>query len=358
MFTNKNARRCTISRRRFLQLGGTLSATGLLAACGGGSSGAPAQSGAGGASGGTPIRVAYSTWVGALPWQVALEKGLFDKNQVAVDLRVIDGYVDSINALAAGQVDANNITLGDVVTMTASGTKLVVPLVNDISNGIDMVVAENDIADVAGLRGKKVGAEQGTANHYLLLLGLEQAGLTQNDIDYTPIAASAGAAAFAAGQLNAMSLSAPFDTQALSTNRGKMLFSSKEFPGAIADILTIRQEVVEARRDDVQRLINTWFDTLAFIDSNPDEATTIMAQRAGMAESDFNAMAAGIKRYSVDDNLRAFTPGNDVSHLDFAARSLAEFQQQTGITTSPADVSAILDGSFVAAYAEANKSSS
>jgi len=345
----------TMDRRRFLQLGATfgmsMGASGLLAGCGAAAPGTntAGESGAAGA----PIRLAYSTWAGALPWQVALEKGFLEQNQAQVELIVIDGYVDSINALAAGQVDANNITLGDVVNMTAAGTPLVVPLVNGISNGIDMLIAENGIASVADLRGKNVGADQGTANHYLLLLALESAGLTAEDITHTPIAGDAGAAAFAAGQLDAVSLSSPFDKQALSTNRGKVLLSSKEFPGAIADILTVRREVVEQRREDVQRMINAWFDTMAFMDTNAAEATAIMARRANMTPTEFDELASGLKRYGVADNLRAFTPGDKVAHLDYSARSLAEFQLKTRLVEQQPDVSNILDASFVQAYAEA-----
>ncbi|WP_273247285.1 ABC transporter substrate-binding protein, partial [Limnospira indica] len=108
---------------------------------------------------------------------------LFAANNVAVNLIWFDGYLDSINAMTAGQLDANTQTLNDTIASVAAGSDQVIVLVNDNSTGNDKIIVREGINTVADLRGKSIAVEEGTVNHFLLLLGLEQAGLTQADIN-------------------------------------------------------------------------------------------------------------------------------------------------------------------------------
>ncbi|MDY7016176.1 MAG: aliphatic sulfonates ABC transporter substrate-binding protein, partial [Cyanobacteriota bacterium] len=54
------------------------------------------------------VRLGFSAWPGWFPWQVAAEEGIFAENEVPVDLTWFDGYLESINTLTAGQIDANS----------------------------------------------------------------------------------------------------------------------------------------------------------------------------------------------------------------------------------------------------------
>ena len=52
-------------------------------------------------------------------------------------------------------------------------------LINDYSNGNDMVVAAPGVDSVADLKGKKIGVEIGFVGHLLLLDALKQQGMTE-----------------------------------------------------------------------------------------------------------------------------------------------------------------------------------
>ncbi|MBV8883443.1 MAG: ABC transporter substrate-binding protein, partial [Chroococcidiopsidaceae cyanobacterium CP_BM_RX_35] len=179
---------------------------------------------------GTPIRLGFSTWPGWLPLQVAQVESLFNKNKTNVDLRWFDGYLDSINALVFNKIDANSQTLNDTISAVANGSDQVVVLVNDNSTGNDKIIVRAGINSVADLKGKKVSAEPGTVDHFLLLLGLSKVGLTQADIQFQPLETGKAAAAFLAGQVDAVGVFAPFTTKALLRPNSKELFSSREFP--------------------------------------------------------------------------------------------------------------------------------
>ncbi len=52
----------------------------------------------------TKVTLAFSAWPGWFPWQVAQEQGLFATNGVDVELKYFDNYLDSLTALATGNV--------------------------------------------------------------------------------------------------------------------------------------------------------------------------------------------------------------------------------------------------------------
>ena len=74
---------------------------------------------------------------------VTEEKGLFG---IPVTLQWFDGYLDSINALNAGQLDCNSQTLNDTISSIAGGADLQVVLTNDNSTGNDQIIAATRIA--------------------------------------------------------------------------------------------------------------------------------------------------------------------------------------------------------------------
>ncbi len=305
----------------------------------------------------TPVRLGFSAWPGWFPWQVSQEQKLFEANKVPVDLKWFDGYLDSINALTAGQLEANSQTLNDTIAPLAAGAQLVVVLTNDNSAGNDQIIVREGINSIADLKGKKVAAEEGVVDHFLLLLGLEKAGMTQKDIEFVPLETGKAAAAFVAGQVDAVGVFAPFTTQALKRPGSKTLFSSKDFPGAISDHLVLNRKFVEENPEKVQAMVDTWFATLDFIQKNKEQAYEIMAKRAGVSVKEYEAYSAGTRIFSVEDNLKAFQPGDDMTHLPHSAKAISKFLVEVGLAKKEPDLSKLFDDRFVKAYAEKTKKS-
>ncbi|MBD2464044.1 ABC transporter substrate-binding protein [Oscillatoria sp. FACHB-1407] len=301
---------------------------------------------------GEPVTLGFSAWPGWIPWQVTQDKGIFEENNVKVDLKWFDGYLDSINALAAGQLDGNSQTLNDTISSISGGADLVIVLTNDNSTGNDQIIVSEGINSIEDLRGKKVAAEEGTVDHFLLLLGLQQAGMTQADIEFQPLETGAAAAAFAAGQLDAVGVFAPFTTKALERPGSKPLFTSADFPGAISDHLVVSRQMVDERPDDVQALVNSWFDTLNYINDNKAETLTIMSKRGGVTEDEYKEYETGTTIFTIEDNLKAMEAGSDMTSLPYAAEEISNFLVEAGLAPQAPDLSKLFDDRFVKAYAE------
>ena len=294
-----------------------------------------------------PVRIGHSAWPGWIPWKVTEDNGLFTQDGVPVNLQWFDGYLDSINALNAGQLDCNSQTLGDTISSIAGGADLQVVLTNDYSTGNDQIIAAPGIKSVADLKGKRVAAEEGTVDHYLLLLGLKKAGLSAEDITFVPLETGAASAAFVAGKVDAVGVFAPFTTQALKREGSTTLFSSKDFPGAISDHLVCRSAFVAENPEKVQKVVNAWFKTLNSIKAEPAASLTILAQRAGVSEPEYQAYEAGTTLLDLQQNVQVFNPGSTMESLPYAAQKISGFLQELGLAKTPPKLNDLLQPQFV-----------
>ena len=303
---------------------------------------------------GDPIVIGYSNWPGWWPWAIAEEEGLFAANNVNVEMKWFDGYLESMQALAAGQIDGNCQTLNDTISFAGEAVNgEVAVLVNDNSAGNDKIIVTEEINSVPDLVGKRVAVEEGVVDDFLLSLALEEEGLSRSDVEIVPLETGAAAAAFAAGQVDAVGAFPPFWLTALTREGSKELVTSADFPGAIPDLLVMTQTIVDERPEDVQAIVNTWFDTLAFMEENPDRANEIMAKRAGITTEELVQLEGGTRIFTIEDNLEAFSDGEGIKHMPAAAKEMAEFMVGVGFIPEAPDLEPLLDDQFVRAYAEA-----
>lgn len=299
------------------------------------------------------IVIGYSNWAGWWPWAIAEQEGLFAQNNVNVEMQWFDGYLESMEALAAGQLDGNCQTLNDTISFAADAVNgEVAILVNDNSAGNDKIIVAEDINTIEDLRGKQVAVEEGVVDDFLLTLALESKGMARSDVEIVPLETGAAAAAFAAGQVDAVGAFPPFWLTALKREGSKELISSAEFPGAIPDLLVVTQTLIDEQPDKAQALVNTWFDVLDFMAQNPERADEIMAERAGVTVEELQLFKDGTRMFTLEDNLEAFSDGDNMKHMPFAAKDMADFMVSVGFIPEVPDLSQILNDRFVRAYAD------
>jgi NitT/TauT family transport system substrate-binding protein len=258
-----------------------------------------------------------------------------------------------MEAMAAGQLDANCQTLNDTVSFVADAVNgEVVVLVNDNSAGNDKIIAIKEIQTIPDLEGRDVAVEAGVVDDFLLSLALEREGMSRDDVNIVDLETGAAAAAFAAGKVDAVGAFPPYWLTALKREGSHELITSAEFPGAIPDLLVTSQKLIDERPDQVQAIVNTWFDVLEFMENNPDRADEIMAQRADVTTEELQLFKEGTKIFTLEENLEAFSEGNSMKSMPFAAQEMADFMVGVGFIPEKPDLSSLFDSSFVEAYAE------
>ncbi|TAF51689.1 MAG: aliphatic sulfonate ABC transporter substrate-binding protein [Oscillatoriales cyanobacterium] len=300
-----------------------------------------------------PLVIGYSNWVGWWPWAIAESEGLFAAQGVKVELKWFDSYLESMEALATGEIDGNCQTLSDTISFAGDAVNgEVVVLVNDNSAGNDKIIVSDEIQKITDLAGKKVAVEEGIVGDFLLTLALEKQGMSRDDVDIVPLETAAAVEAFVSEQTDAVGSFAPFWLTALKREGAKELISSAEFPGAIPDLLVMSASAIDSNPDDIQGLIDIWFNVLKWMRENPDRADKIMADRANITLEELELLKRGTRFFSLPDNLEAFAPGDNMQHMQFAAQMMAKFMVNVDFIPKAPDLETLLDDRFIQAYAE------
>jgi NitT/TauT family transport system substrate-binding protein len=129
------------------------------------------------------LRLAYSAISGAMltPW-VALESGIFHKNNLTVELVYIAGGSATAAALVGGDIQAM-LANGDVVVRGRLQGSDMVSFADTTSTFVFSLIARPEITKPEDLRGKRLGVSRfGTATHAALLAALEHFRVPASDV--------------------------------------------------------------------------------------------------------------------------------------------------------------------------------
>lgn len=274
-----------------------------------------------------PLKIGYSDWPGWVAWEVAIEKGWFKEAGVDVKFEWFD-YVASMDAFAAGKLDAVGMTNGDALVVGATGAKSVMFMVTDYSNGNDMIIAKPGINSMKELKGKKIGVEVGFVSHLLLLDALERVGLTENDVELVNVPTNETPQVLASGDVDAIVAWQPSSGQALQQVPGsKAIATSKEAPGLIYDMYVASPSSYASRKADWEKVVKVWYRVVDFV-NNPKtqpEALSIMSARVGLSADEYAPLLKGTKILSLEESKAAFKKADGLSSIYGSSKIADDF---------------------------------
>lgn len=293
------------------------------------------------------IRVGLSDWPGWVAWYIAEKEGYFKKYGADVKLVWFANYTDSIQALSAGRLDANSQTLSDSLAPFSKNLPLKVVLVNDNSAGNDALLAKPAVKSIKDLKGKTVALEKFTVSHFLLLTALARNGMKESDVRIVNMPVGDAAAAFLTGRVDAAVVWNPWVNRIEQSSKGKALFTSKDMPGLIPDLLVARQASLQAHRKDYIGMIKAWFDVVQFIRQHPRQAAAIMAPVVKMPPKDYAVFLPGTRFFDTRLNLQAMTPGSSPISLYHSGPVMARFLIQHKQLDRAPDLQKFIDASLL-----------
>lgn len=292
------------------------------------------------------VKIGVSDWPGWVAWYVAEQKGFFKKHGADVKLVWFANYTDSISALSSGQLDANSQTWSDTMGPLAKGVPIKAILVNDNSAGNDALMVGPKIKSFADLKGKRIALEEFSISHFVLATALAKNGMSQKDVKVVNLAAGDAAAAFIAGRVDAAVVWNPWINQIERSGKGRALFTSKDMPGLIPDLLVAQDKAIKAKRKDLVGAIKAWFETEKFLREQPDEAVAIMSKVVSLKPEEYKVFLPGTRFFDAAANQAAFT-ASDPKSLQAVAPTIVGFLGQHKLIEGKPDVAKGLDGSLL-----------
>jgi len=291
-----------------------------------------------------PYKVGFNAWIGSIAFFVARDKGFFKDEGLDLQAKSFSAPGDGLTPLLTGDLDAHLSTADSVLTVLDKAPgQLKVVYLTDTSAGADAVLAKKEITDVKAMKGKKVAATLGQCNHLLLQKALEKAGLTEKDIQLVNMNPDDAGAAFAAGKIDVAVTWEPWITKASTDKKGgHVIFSSKETPNLILDVLAISAKTAQKKPAETRAFLKGLNRGYEFVQKSPDEAVAIAAKALEMKPDEVKAMLPKVALYSPAKNVEVM--GGPAAA---ATAQVATFFKEKKVNETLVDVGKLYDASFL-----------
>jgi NitT/TauT family transport system substrate-binding protein len=204
------------------------------------------------------------------------------------------------------------------------------------------------IKSFADLKGKSIALEQFSVSHFILVNALAKNGMKLSDVKVVNLAAGDAAAAFMSGRVDAAVVWNPWIHTIESSGKGKALFTSKDLPGLVPDLLVAQEKSIKAKRKELVGMIKAWFDTVAFIQAKPDEAAAIMSKVVSMKPQEYKVFLPGTRFFDAKLNQEALGDASKPLSLLAVAPTVVKFLSDNKLIEGKPDVAKGIDASLLA----------
>lgn len=283
----------------------------------------------------TEFKVAWSIYVGWMPWGYLQDSGIMkkwaDKYDISVDIVQINDYVESINQYTAGEYDGCSMTNMDALSIPAGGgVDTTALIVGDYSNGNDGIILK-DATDLAAIKGQNVNLVELSVSHYLLARALEKVGLSEQDVTVVNTSDADMIATYATDDVTSVVTWNPLLSEIAANDNATLVFDSAGIPGEIIDIMMVNTETLADNPAFGKALVGAWYELMGIMASDTDEgiaARTAMAEASGTDLAGYDAQLASTAMFFTPDKAVEFTRS---AELPETMKFVAEFLFDKGI---------------------------
>jgi NitT/TauT family transport system substrate-binding protein len=303
----------------------------ILSACGGAAS-APKR---------PPLKVAWSVWPGSYPLAIAQTQGFFAKHGVQVEIVYYPNYVESYVDYATGKVDGLNIALGDLLPLIEKRESKVV-LVADTSEGIDEIVALDEIVSPADLKGKRIGVNLGTYGEFFVRKYLQENNIAVTDVTLVnaPVESSAD---FFPSQVDAIHSYYPYSADAMKRGGHDLATSADVDPLTAPSVFAFAADVVKERPEDIRAFVAAYFEAVDWMYAHESEIPAAVAQAVNLKPEDI--FMGGDRVWKLAENQTAMTPGTGTIYA--ITNEYIDFLVKAGRLTTKPNLDELFDASFL-----------
>jgi NitT/TauT family transport system substrate-binding protein len=298
----------------------------------------------------TSFRIAWSIYVGWMPWPYAAESGILkkwaDKYGIQIELVEINDYVESINQYTAGAFDGVVLTSMDCLTIpSAGGVDTTAIILGDYSNGNDAVILKrsgpDDHPKLADIAKRKVNLVELSVSQYLLARALDTAHLSERDMTLVNTSDADIVAAFGSPDVGAVVTWNPQVGEILKEPLAEKVFDSSQVPGEIIDMMALKTETLKDNAALAKALAGAWYEVMAQIGTSKT-AHEQMAKRSGTDLAGFDRQLVTTKMFYDPAEAVSFADGPALPKTMALVRQFSFEHGLLGPTAPSADVVGIL----------------
>jgi NitT/TauT family transport system substrate-binding protein len=249
----------------------------------------------------------------------------------------------SLRALASGALECACLTLDEVLLARDRGVPLTAVLVLDVSMGADTVLARPMVRDLADLRGRAIAVEQSAVGAVMLDAALHAAGLGVADVRPVHLPFDEHERAYADRRVDAVVTYEPV-TSRLRAAGARQLFSSREAPGLVLDVLAVRPAFLVSHRLAIATAVAAHLAARDRFVAAPSQYAAQLAPRLGLTPDKVPAAFSGLEMPDLARNRQLLTSPQG---LRASAERLAEVMRRAGLVEGGLDANGLVDAGFI-----------
>lgn len=253
------------------------------------------------------------------PIAVAIEKGYFKENGIAVEFTPFRGGPPLLQAVQGGQI---NIGITGATDVLVFREKVPVRYVaSTVTQNHFTLTTLPGVSSLAELKGKSIGVTAAGATTWVFanMLAKRQRWVPDRDIKIVPLGpVDAQLAALARGEIEAFIWG---DGAAVYEHEGKvkiLMPLTALTPNWISEAAYCTDDYIKSNKDDIRRALRAYFQGIKFIRENQAEAVKIAAKALTWPEP------ATVKGYQITTPLYAPDGRIDLEALRFMQNTLLE----------------------------------
>lgn len=228
------------------------------------------------------VRYAGFPGVTGLGVQLGIEKGFFKDEGLALEFISTQ---DAVSGLASGDIDVADWNTTGAIIAAGKGVPLTIVASMFRHVGPFYLVGAPDIASVAALKGRTVGAAAfGTGLDVYARTILKKEGVPLEGVSF--VANGVNAAALATvenGSVNATIIHEPFASLAEATGKGKVLAAGYDYlPRFHTGVIVANNTFIASSPQLVEKFLQAYFKSNAYAKANLDEYKAFYAKRLGV----------------------------------------------------------------------------
>lgn len=212
--------------------------------------------------------------------QKCLENALSSKG-VAVEWVLSAGSNKANENLNADVIDIGSTAGAAAFTARANGAAIKTIAVFSQPEWTAIVVGKDSpITDVTQLKGTKIAATKGTDPYFFLLRALNEAGLSQADVEIVNLQHADGQAALLRGDVDAWAGLDPIMATTELKDGSRLLYRNAEFPSY--GVLNARENFLKESPELVDQVLTCYQSARAWTKANPADAAALLAKEASL----------------------------------------------------------------------------
>jgi NitT/TauT family transport system substrate-binding protein len=294
-----------------------------------------------------PLRVGVLVWPPYDLAYLAVEREFVDRG----DIRLVTFHSPSevARSFRYGLLDAMFTTSHFVLSLAPDVDGVRIVYVIDSSRGGDALLAKPLIDSPQDLAGRRIGVEAAPLGLYTLERALDRLGLDRDAVETVAIDTAEHFRAWQEDRVDALVTYEPTRSQ-LKRLGAKELFSSRQIPDEILDVLVVREDIVEARRKQLVSFVEGLDRALTAYRADPAGTVSEMVQRHPISPAEFTLAMEGVELFGLADNVRLL--GSEGGRIAAALERQCEVMVAAGMLERTPGLERVIDPSIVEQAAE------